>query len=86
VVDTQDLNPGLFTLEDANEMITEIKRLHSEERLLQATATISTPGSLIFVWGVRRQMSSSSFEESWSGCVKRNLKMMTWRYLTSPPI
>ena len=36
VVDTQDLNPGLFTLEDANEMITEIKRLHSEERLMQA--------------------------------------------------
>jgi hypothetical protein len=35
VVDTQDLNPGLFTLGDANEMITEIKRLHSEERLMQ---------------------------------------------------
>jgi len=29
------MNPGLFTLEDANEMITEIKRLHSEERLMQ---------------------------------------------------
>ena len=37
---SSDMNPQLFTLEDANDMITEIKRLHSEERLMQVTSSL----------------------------------------------